>query len=59
MNGTETTSSTIMPSSIHAVQSMKNLQQFYQNSHLKKPEFLSPIPKRTNDIKCPEDRSKP
>jgi hypothetical protein len=30
---------------------MKNLQQFYQNSHLKKPEFLSPIPKQTNDIK--------
>lgn len=58
MNGPETINSTLAPNSIHAVQSMKNLQQFYQNSNLKKPYFLSPIPKQINDIKCPEDRSK-
>lgn len=42
-----------MSSPMQGVQSMKNLQQFYQNGNIKKPEFLSPIPKQTNDIKCP------
>ena len=44
-NGSETTSSMISTNHIQGVQSMKNLQQLYQNSNLRKPDFFSPMPR--------------